>query len=194
MTYFLIGSILFVTGMLYLFRFIDTNEKMICKFIQTQFNREPWIQYFQEIWFLGRTAFAFTVITLLVLYDWKRGLTAGSVFLLTIGVEQIIKLTFKRSRPFLDNEFIEMLQPKEPTDTSFPSGDSLRVWYLAMILSTITGANIYLVIGLITIAVLVSIGRVILGVHHLTDVLAGAGLGITGAGITVWLWQIIGLT
>ena len=194
MIYLIIGLVLSVTGGLHLLGSIDTLDKKICQVIQSRFNRDPWISFFQEIWFLGRTVFIFIVLTLLVLYDWKSGLIAQAVFLLTVGVEQVIKLTFNRPRPYLKNELVQMIQPKEPTDSSFPSGDTLRIWFLAMILPVIAGSNIYLLIGLIALSLLVSIGRIILGVHHPTDILTGAGLGILGAGATILVWQFLNLS
>lgn len=86
-----------------------------------------------------------------------------------------------------------MAQPQKPTDPSFPSGDAFRIWYLVLILIAASGSNQVLGFIAILLAVLVSLGRMILGVHYLTDVLAGAGLGFLGAGTTIWLWHLFNL-
>ena len=86
-----------------------------------------------------------------------------------------------------------MLQPIKPQDPSFPSGDALRVWYLALIIPTAFGdSGIFLVAGII-LAILVSMGRMVMGVHYPSDVTAGMGLGFIGAGTSIWLWFILGL-
>ena len=193
MIYLIIGLVLIVMGALHLLRSIDEVEIKICQALQSRFIQKPWVNFFQEIWFLGRTVFVLIVLTMLVLYDWKSGLIALAVFLLTVGVEQVIKNTFNRPRPYLRDELVQMIQPKEPTDSSFPSGDTLRIWFLALILPGIAGGNLYFLIGLIALALLISIGRIILGVHHPTDILTGAGLGFMGAGGTILLWQYLNL-
>ena len=123
----------------------------------------------------------------------KLGLTAASVFLFIIGIEQLVKQAVNRKRPYKAHQSILMLQPQEPTDASFPSGDTLRIWFLALILPIAAGNSIYLLLAMILFALLVSLGRIAMGVHYLTDILAGAGLGILGAGTTIWLWHLFTL-
>ena len=84
-------------------------------------------------------------------------------------------------------------QPREPGDASFPSGDALRAWYLALILPVFAGGGLALALGLSVLAMLVTLGRMVMGVHYLTDTLAGAGLGMLGAGTTIWLWYLLHL-
>jgi membrane-associated phospholipid phosphatase len=188
-----LGLVLIILGCIHLIGFSHPAEQKIIRLMQSQFNKKPWIGFFQEIWFLGRTIFVVLVIALLILYKWKLGLIAGAVFLATTGVEQLIKQAFKRARPFVSDPSIKMVQPQEPADPSFPSGDTLRIWYLAIILSNIAGNNLMLSIGLTVLALLVSMGRIIMGVHYFTDIVAGAGLGFLGSGITILLWQLLNL-
>ena len=129
----------------------------------------------------------------MILYDWKLGIVADAVILVIIGVEYIVKKVVTRTRPYNAIPSVSMLQLQEPTDTSFPSGDTLRIWFLAMIIPTAMGSGMFLLIGLILLALLVSTGRIILGVHYPSDVISGAGLGIFGAGTTIWLWHILNI-
>jgi len=193
MIYQLIGFILFLMGFVHLFNKIYKIEQNVIIQVQTLINKKPLIGFFQEIWFLGRTIFVFIIITLMILYDWKSGLVADVVLLITIGIENLIKMVFKRARPYQAIPSVSMLQLKEPTDTSFPSGDTLRIWYLALIIPAAFGSSVYLLLGLSMLALLVSFGRIAMGVHHPTDVLTGAGLGIIGAGTTIWLWHLLSL-
>jgi undecaprenyl-diphosphatase len=111
------------------------------------------------------------------------------IFGLIVGGELLLKRYINRPRPFSRDQNIKMLQPQKPLDPSFPSGDVLRIWYLIVITGTLLGDQGTYWAGLIILALLVSLGRLIMGVHYLSDVLAGAGLGLLGAGTTIWLWQ-----
>ncbi|MCJ7734123.1 MAG: phosphatase PAP2 family protein [Anaerolineales bacterium] len=189
----LIGVGLFLVGCLHIIKPIQDNEVQIVKALQELFNRKPWLSLFREIWFFGRTSFTLIVIILLICIDWKTGLIADLVFFIIVGIEQLIKQLFHRVRPFSVHTSIAMLQPLEPHDSSFPSGDALRVWYIALILPMAAGNSIPFLIGTITLALFVSLGRIVLGVHYLTDTLAGIGLGLLGAGTTIWLWHFFNL-
>ncbi len=193
MIYQLIGISLFGLGFIHYLEITTKVEHGIVKSIQGRFNCKPYLHWFQEIWFFGRTTFAVIVLVLLTGYNWKLGLIALVVFGLMAGLEKLVKEFVKRSRPFVTHQDIQMLQPREPVDSSFPSGDALRIWFLASILSIAIGNS--LLFGFISsiLAGLVTLGRIVLGVHYLTDVLAGAGLGLLGAGTTIWLWQLFQL-
>jgi len=130
---------------------------------------------------------------LLICINWKMGLIAAGVFLVFVGVEYLIKTLFFRTRPFAAHQGIAMLQPLEPLDSSFPSGDIMRVWYLALIIPAYAGDPALFLAATITLAILVTLGRLVMGVHYLTDTLAGTGLGILGAGTTIWLWNLLNL-
>ncbi len=193
MIYQLIGFIFFLSGFSHLFNFADPWEIKIAHLLQSSFKNKPWLLIFQEIWFFGRTSFAITILLILTAFNWKMGLTAIVVFLIIVGIENLIKNTLTRSRPYSTISEITMLQPIEPTDPSFPSGDALRVWYLALILPAITGENPILLIASVFLAILVSLGRMVMGVHYITDTVTGAGLGFLGAGTTIWLWNYLAI-
>jgi undecaprenyl-diphosphatase len=84
-----------------------------------------------------------------------------------------------------------MHQYREPDDPSFPSGDSLRAWFLAVIVPAALGFPPAGQILLAALAGLVALGRLVLGVHYPTDVLSGTGLGLLGAALTLWGWHVI---
>jgi len=193
MTNILTGIVLILLGFLHFISASDESERKILVRLQTLFNRRPWLGFFQEIWFLGRTVFVFIITAMLIVFDWKMGLTANLILVIIFAFEMLVKIAIKRPRPFSADQHILMLQPKEPTDTSFPSGDTMRVWYLAVIIPIIAGGSPSLMIVSASLALFVSLGRLVMGVHYPTDVLAGAGLGILGGGATVWLWQLLSL-
>lgn len=91
-----------------------------------------------------------------------------------------IKFTFKRRRPEGDMGMIY----RKTDPHSFPSGHAVRSLMLGVISLGI--APPWLGILLIFWAPLVGIARVMIGVHYVSDVLAGWLLGILFGMITIW--------
>ncbi len=193
MIYQTIGLALFFIGCLHFQEQIACWEIRIVRIAQATFNQQPWNGLFKEIWFLGKTATALIILGFITCFNWKLGALAGLLFLIIGGIEQLLKRLVNRSRPFHEQTDIKMLQPLEPADPSFPSGDALRVWYLALILPVAAGNSLAFFIMAVLLAVLVTLGRLVMGVHYLTDSLAGMGLGMLGAGTTIWLWTMFNL-
>ena len=193
MTYQLLGFGLLLVGCAHLFAGVKTWETQIIRKVQGLFENKPWLLVFQEIWFFGRTPFAIVALLFLIILKWKFGAIALLVFLFTVGIENIIKKILIRPRPYTAHPDIHMLQPNSPVDPSFPSGDTLRIWYLALILPAAAGDSGLFLIASLLLAILVTLGRMVLGVHYLTDTIAGIGLGMLGAGTTLWLWHLLQL-
>lgn len=189
MTYQLIGLGLFAAALSHKMELTHNLDRGIVNFLQDRLGPPPLRTWFEEIWFFGRTTFTLIILLLLTGYNWKLGLIALAVFGAVAGLEKVVKGTFQRSRPFSTHEEIQMLQPREPTDPSFPSGDALRIWFLVLVLIFVLGNPLFFGFLSIILAALVSLGRMVFGVHYFTDVLAGTGLGFLAAGTTVWLWQ-----
>jgi undecaprenyl-diphosphatase len=108
-----------------------------------------------------------------------------------VGFEALAKGLFNRQRPFRESREVILLQPLEPLDPSFPSGDALRIWYLVVITTALQGGSTAFWIAAGFLAAVVSLGRLFLGAHYPTDVLGGAGLGLIAGGTTIWLWQLL---
>ena len=193
MIYQLIGLGLFILGLSHKTALTLNLDTGFVKVLQDRLGRPPLRALFEELWFFGRTTFTLVILLLLTGYNWKLGLSALAVFGVVAGLEIIVKMAFDRGRPFSIHEDIQMLQPREPVDPSFPSGDALRIWFLVLILMIALGNSLFFGIISIIIAFLVSLGRMVFGVHFLTDVLAGTGLGFLAGGTTVWLWQLLHL-
>lgn len=189
MIYQLTGLGLIAVAIGHLLKPVRGFERSIAIVLQEKLGRAPFLAWFKEIWFFGRTPFTLILLLLLIGAYWELGLTALAVFGLMAGLEKLVKITYPRDRPYSVLEDIQMLQPRQPEDSSFPSGDAMRIWFLALIFAIALGNNLLFGFISILLAVLVSLGRMVLGVHFLSDVLAGAGLGLLGAGTTIWLWQ-----
>ncbi|XP_052291643.1 probable lipid phosphate phosphatase beta isoform X1 [Citrus sinensis] len=99
------------------------------------------------------------------------------VDLLFVG---LVKSIFRRSRPLYNPD----MKPAVSVDHfSFPSGHASRVFFVASFISLLDdfSGNCWLVLGVWTWAVLTSCSRVLLGRHFVSDVLAGACLGVLEA-------------
>ena len=193
MTYQLLGLALFFIGCSHLINRVVPIETRIVQYLQTKFRNRPWLSFFQELWLFGRTSFALISLTLLTTLKWKLGITATLGFLVIVGIEQIIKTRINRPRPFTVNQDIQMLQLTRPQDSSFPSGDALRIWYLVLIIPSAAGGYGFFLAASVLLAILVTLGRSIMGVHYPTDTIAGAGLGLLAAGTILSLWQYLSL-
>ena len=190
MTYIIIGVGLFIVGLCYKILPVADFDSCAAKTVQEKLSEVGLLKWLEELWFLGRTTFTMIVLLLLTGLNWKLGLPALAVFGIVAVIEMTFKKAFNRPRPFSAEQDIKMLQPLQPTDPSFPSGDAMRIWFLVLILSGASGNP--LLFGIIAglLAGFVSLGRMVFGVHYLTDVLAGAGLAFLGAGWTFWAWQL----
>ncbi len=183
--------LLLLLGILHRLPAISERDLALTRKLQQGLGKGSRLAFFQEIWFLGKTPLALIVLAGLSAARWQQGWIYWIGFGLIVGIERAIKITFQRKRPYQQSHTIMMLQPKLPTDPSFPSGDCLRIWYLALILPAFAGNPGYLLLAMILLAVLVSLGRMVMGVHYVTDVISGTGLGLLGAGTTLWAWQVL---
>jgi undecaprenyl-diphosphatase len=153
-----------------------------------------WLQImFRDITSLGGYAVV-TLITLAVigylLMDGKRG--AALWVLASVGggavLSSLLKLGIDRPRPDLVAHLVEV------NTASFPSGHATlaAVTYLTLgtLLSRVEArrsAKIYVLTVAVALAFLIGIGRVYLGVHWPTDVLAGWCVGSAWA---ILCWRI----
>jgi len=115
--------------------------------------------------------------------SWLAACAAGAAL-----VERLTKSLVRRPRPFTRLPDIRMRQSPVPRDTSFPSGDAMRVWFVVCALEvTLPEAPLLIRLAVWGAAILVSLGRVRLGAHYPLDVWAGAWIGIGFAAIAAWL-------
>lgn len=112
--------------------------------------------------------------------SWSVLLVAAIV--VTAGAVMLIKLLVRRRRP--EGEWGAIYRRTDPH--SFPSGHAARAAMLAVLVAVWGPA--WLVPVLLVWAPLVILARVAMGLHYLSDVIAGAALGIlVGIGIVLAL-------
>ena len=177
------GMLLLLAGFSYRIPAFSRWEKVVFKKLYAINQGRSQIRLFRLLWPLGTTPFTVIVLLALILHNPRLGLAASLSLLCAALAERIIKLSMKRVRPFIELSDITMRQPRQPKDPSFPSGDSLRVWFLVFMLAFVFQWSWPYVLAVFFIALLITSGRIALGVHFPTDVLGGAGLGVLAAGM-----------
>lgn len=120
------------------------------------------------------------ILLLPFLFDQQGKLNAITAVLaipISVTIQTIIKHTFKRKRPFYT--IAEIFQCGHILDKhSFPSGHCLH----AIMFSLILGYQLPWIMGLLLLlSVFIFLSRPILGIHYVSDVLAGI---LFGAGIS----------
>ena len=129
--------------------------------------------------------------------SWKQWaiLQFASISLLVVLV-LIIKFSIKRKRP--EGEWGQVYRFTDPH--SFPSGHAARAFLIATIASGL--GPVWLAAALWIWAPLVGLARVAMGVHYLSDVVAGTLLGILVALICLqiylplfnWVFKLLGFS
>ena len=180
------GFVLIGCGFLYGISSGHQQDLRLFNFLNLKLARM--VPFYRLIWPLGKTPFMMIMLGVLYFTGWSSGFRATIIFGIIACLERLIKWVVKRQRPFFIVPDVQMSQPQQPNDPSHPSGDAMRIWYLAFVIPMAFGLPISILLLLCSIAVLVSIGRISLGVHFPLDVIGGTGLGLVGAGI-YQLWQ-----
>jgi undecaprenyl-diphosphatase len=114
---------------------------------------------------------------------WKRwaGILLIAI-LATAVVVMAIKFSVRRRRP--EGNWGNIYRSTDPH--SFPSGHAARAWLVAVLSLGLAPAP-WAVILLAVWAPLVSLARVAMGLHYLSDVLAGALLGLVIGGVVIFI-------
>lgn len=121
-------------------------------------------------------------------YDEHSGVISGLSALTSTAVTFGLKYTLKRERPFatLDSSYYN--DKNSLTDRySFPSGHTSTAFSLATSVTLRYPDNPVLITGLYLHAIAVGFGRMYLGVHYPSDVMAGA---VIGAGSAMLMYSL----
>jgi undecaprenyl-diphosphatase len=141
-----------------------------------------WVTNFGDTWLL------FSAMVIVGSIDWRRRRNVASIcFLLTVGlgvtlVNNGLKLLIMRERPPVEHLV-------GSAGSSFPSGHSAAAAACWMAIALVAGrwfprsVRPWLAVGAAVIAGLVAASRALLGVHWVTDVVAGLVVG--------WTWFLL---
>ncbi|RTE64338.1 phosphatase PAP2 family protein [Amphritea opalescens] len=114
-------------------------------------------------------------------------LTGLFVFAIELPVYCYLKQLIKRDRPC--DRFDDVIPQIVPSDQfSLPSGHAAAAFVFATLLSVYYP---FLMIPAYTVAVLIALSRVFLGVHYPTDIMAGAVLGLLSTVIGLNLIELL---
>ncbi len=181
-----LGAALFLLGLAHRLPAVAQGDARFFLALHRPLTRGPWPRFFRLIWLWGTSppTLALLIVLALRLRPWWA---APLAYALAAGGERAVKLTLRRPRPFRALAQATLHQPRTPHDPSFPSGDALRVWFLALTLGAAFPGVAWLPPVAVTLAALVSLGRIALGAHYPLDVLAGSGLGLLAGGGVLYL-------
>ena len=105
---------------------------------------------------------------------------------LALGVESLIvnqgvKKLFKRERPTTSGD--HRFDVRTPSTSSFPSGHASSATFAAIVLTSFTGFPLAILWA--AIALVVALSRVVVRIHHLSDIVGGVVTGAILGGIAV---------
>ncbi len=113
---------------------------------------------------------------------WKKwALTILVAIIILAVIVLVLKFSIRRRRP--EGEWGAMYRNTDPH--SFPSGHAARAFLIAMLVSGLGPGWLIPVIW--AWALLVSLARVMMGVHYVSDIGAGIGIGLAAGGIGLLL-------
>lgn len=142
-------------------------------------HREYLRRFFAAVSRLGDGVLWYVVMALLPLLYGVSGLVTTVHMLLSgviaLGIYKLNKQHTERARPFAVTS--KILRGTAPLDEySFPSGHTLHAVVFTL---TACSAHPELVLALVPFALCVAASRIVLGLHFLTDVIAGAAIGVS---------------
>ena len=183
------GLLMIISGLLHINTSFARWDSRIFDVIHVRLSH--FAGFFQYIRPLGTVPVSILMILIMYIPSWEFGVIATFSFLIASIIERIIKLTIRRPRPYQILPKVKMGQIPEPHDPSHPSGDSLRVWFLASLFPFVFSLPGPIFAFCFLIATIISLGRIALGVHYPLDVISGTGLGILTSSIAVISFQMI---
>jgi membrane-associated phospholipid phosphatase len=160
---------------------VEATDRFVMEPLQTYGLAHPGWVLFWDVFctVLGPTAFRLAALVMIVVALARRNLRAALFLVITVElsglVTEVAKAAANRPRP------AEALV--NASSTSFPSGHAVGVMVSVLALSTLAlpvvrrPLRVWLVVVGAVVVLAIGVGRVVLNVHHPSDVLAGWALG-----------------
>lgn len=169
-------------------------EVEIIKFLQS--GRNGFLDVsFQVLTWLGSVYMAALVFLLLLIFKRKYCLWFAGAFVSSYGIAFVLKHLVKRVRPFLADSSIVCIGQLE-NGYSFPSGHSVVITCIAIFVGFLLFKHFkknwqkaLVVVVSTLIALVVVLSRMYLGVHYLTDTIAGMVIAAVCTTFTLLVWH-----
>lgn len=160
-------------------RFMDTFDKQFLLFINKNHNNKYLDLFYLAITNLSSNLFIFVLIIFLKIFSFIKPTNITNYIIISLLLSgTIIYLTkriINRERPYQNIDGIKSI--KIGVDKySFPSGHSSAAFTIGTIFS-LFASNYLISIFFIILSTLVAFSRIYLGVHYLTDTIAGSIIG-----------------
>lgn len=161
---------------------LKKKDKEMLLWIQENLRTEALTKKMRMITFLGDNGW-FWILTAFTMLCFKKTRRAGlcmcvAIFLGALCTNIVLKNWHKRPRPYDTINELERLIAKQP-DWSFPSGHTTASFAAAEIIFLMVSKSWGS--AALLLASLVGYSRMYLGVHYLSDVLAGVSIGLGSA-------------
>lgn len=170
-------------------------EYDIIKFLQA--NATPnWVTFFQLVTMLG--SYLGFLITFIIVFakNKKLSIALAITFMVASLINHVLKSIVGRTRPF--DTYADIVNYGNEDGFSFPSGHSLcagifatYLFYTLICSTKNKWTRVLGSISIILVAMLIALSRMVLGVHYLTDTIAGIFFGILFAFIGILLYNIL---
>lgn len=156
-----------------------------CIYLNQWSKHQSIASFFKLISRLGDGIFWFVMLVMVWLlkeqYSYKQIIYLACASLCATALYKLLKTKTLRPRPYQVHQVI-VLGDRPLDHYSFPSGHTLHAVLATIVFGYISPVLLYL---MLPFTVLVALSRVILGLHYPTDVLVGALLGVTLAGMAL---------
>ncbi len=146
-----------------------------------------WLQdrrsHFLDLFFEFFTLFGEEIVLIIILgfiywcLDKEKGETIGLIIFVSLAFNSLLKWIVMRPRPFMVESEIVNLRPETSGGFAFPSGHTQTAATTFFSLHQAFKRRWLLILASV-ITFFVAFSRMYIGVHYLTDVLAGAGFGV----------------
>lgn len=170
-------------------------ESDIIRFLQSNATT-GWITFFQIVTLFGSFFGLFLSFALIFVKNKKLALALAVTFVVASVFNHFLKALIGRARPFDTNS--DIINYGNEDGYSMPSGHSLCGGMFATFLIYnlfCSNKNIWTrTLGTLaygSLAMLISFSRMVLGVHYLTDTIAGLFLGISFAIVGIIVYNVV---
>lgn len=137
--------------------------------------------------FLGSTDFYLVVLPLIFWsIDERAGLRVGLFFLLSIWLNSVFKMAWRRPRPYMVSTEVDVPPPAIEPSYGIPSGHAQGT-------ATLWGAiavevkQRWVTVSVIVYTLMMAVSRMVIGTHYPQDVIAGLLIGGLLVGLYAWL-------